>query len=298
VNHEPSLLREIVEFPDDRGPRLIYADWLDERDDPRGELIRVQFALAFGRPSPERAAALRTRESELISRHAAQWIGPLRRHLEGWSFRRGFVERIKLSAAGFLKHADELTRAFPLREIVLTGPCDGVERLAALPALRGIRHLGFERGWLAHAAATLGRSPHLAGLEALDLRNNGIGTAALRELVHSPHLPSLRRLFLGRNPGLADESLRLLRDGRLARQLRGLDLRRCGITDAGVRDLSTNHRLLSRLDWLDLRENSVSLAGFETLLASPFWREGTSLRVSPRHARRLRVHSGEIVRHD
>ena len=30
----------------DRLPRLVYADWLDERSDPRGELLRVDVALA------------------------------------------------------------------------------------------------------------------------------------------------------------------------------------------------------------------------------------------------------------
>jgi uncharacterized protein (TIGR02996 family) len=36
------LIRAIIEDPDDDGPRLVYADFLDERNDPRGELIRVQ----------------------------------------------------------------------------------------------------------------------------------------------------------------------------------------------------------------------------------------------------------------
>ena len=34
--------------PDDDLPRLIYADWLDDRGDPRGEFIRLQLANQFG----------------------------------------------------------------------------------------------------------------------------------------------------------------------------------------------------------------------------------------------------------
>ncbi|MEQ8791217.1 MAG: TIGR02996 domain-containing protein [Pirellulaceae bacterium] len=294
VNHESSLLREIVDFPDDQGPRLIYADWLDERDNPRGELIRVQFALAANGQNAERMAGLRARESELISRHAAQWLGPLRRHLESWTFRRGFVERIKLSGDSFLQHAEQLTRAFPLREVVLTGPIDAVERLAALPALAGIRHLGFERSWLAHGAEALGRSPHLAALETLDLRNNGIGAATLRDLAHSSCLPALRQLLLGRNRGLGDDGVRLLAAAPLMRRLRGLDWSGCGVGDAGARTLATC-RCLSGLDWLDLTENSISLAGFDMLLASPYRRNRMSLRIPPRLARRLRRHGERVV---
>src|SRR5262249_27667768 len=35
----------IIENPDDDSLRLIYADWLDDRGDPRGEFIRIAVAL-------------------------------------------------------------------------------------------------------------------------------------------------------------------------------------------------------------------------------------------------------------
>src|SRR5262245_4176194 len=38
---ETSCLRAIREEPDDDAPRLIYADWLEERGDPRGEYLRL-----------------------------------------------------------------------------------------------------------------------------------------------------------------------------------------------------------------------------------------------------------------
>jgi uncharacterized protein (TIGR02996 family) len=38
---EASFLRAIREEPDDDAPRLIYADWLEERGDPRGEYLRL-----------------------------------------------------------------------------------------------------------------------------------------------------------------------------------------------------------------------------------------------------------------
>ncbi len=42
-----AFLEAIIGRPDDDGPRLAYADWLDERGDAaRAEFIRVQIALA------------------------------------------------------------------------------------------------------------------------------------------------------------------------------------------------------------------------------------------------------------
>jgi uncharacterized protein (TIGR02996 family) len=71
---EDELLAAVVRAPDDDGPRLIYADWLEERGDPaRAELIRVQCALAAGppddqRPRLERRARLARRSSSVVSK--------------------------------------------------------------------------------------------------------------------------------------------------------------------------------------------------------------------------------------
>lgn len=46
---DEAFIRAIVDAPCDDAPRLIYADWLDERDDPRGAYLRaeVEFAASF-----------------------------------------------------------------------------------------------------------------------------------------------------------------------------------------------------------------------------------------------------------
>src|SRR5206468_3722921 len=45
MSDRAAFLRAICERPDEDGPRLVYADWLEERGDPRGEFIRVQCRL-------------------------------------------------------------------------------------------------------------------------------------------------------------------------------------------------------------------------------------------------------------
>src|SRR5688572_24395000 len=45
MDTEAGFLQAIRERPDDAVHRLVYADWLDERDDRRGEFLRVHLAL-------------------------------------------------------------------------------------------------------------------------------------------------------------------------------------------------------------------------------------------------------------
>src|SRR5262245_8003222 len=40
-----ALLADIAEQPDEAAPRLVYADWLEEHGDARGEFVRLHLAL-------------------------------------------------------------------------------------------------------------------------------------------------------------------------------------------------------------------------------------------------------------
>jgi uncharacterized protein (TIGR02996 family) len=46
MNPADAFVLAIAQSPDDDS-RLMYADWLDDRGDPRGELIRVQCPRPF-----------------------------------------------------------------------------------------------------------------------------------------------------------------------------------------------------------------------------------------------------------
>ena len=70
-----ALLRTIRERPDDDGPRLVYADWLEEHGDPRGEFIRIQCQLAKLPPWDPRRRALEEREADLLAVHDYDWLG-------------------------------------------------------------------------------------------------------------------------------------------------------------------------------------------------------------------------------
>ena len=78
MSHGDAFLQAILAEPDDDAPRLIYADWLEERGDPRGAFIRLQCALErFGPFDPARPD-LEDEASELLYLHEEEWTAPLR----------------------------------------------------------------------------------------------------------------------------------------------------------------------------------------------------------------------------
>jgi uncharacterized protein (TIGR02996 family) len=182
-----AFLRAIKETPDDDTPRLVFADWLEEQGEPRGDFLRLQCALARldrGDPAREPLAA---RERELQKRHAAEWLGPLRGLAERWKFRRGLV-RIKLAARRFSSatvarwtttEAYAWVDGLSLHEV---GPV-ALAKLVASPSLGDISTLDLSDNRIGNAGAeALAASPHLARLTSLNLRNNAIGAAGARAL--------------------------------------------------------------------------------------------------------------------
>src|SRR5215471_21575437 len=62
---DANFIQPILATPEDASLRLIYADWLEERGDPRGEYLRCQCARAALPPTDRKHSALRRREKEL-----------------------------------------------------------------------------------------------------------------------------------------------------------------------------------------------------------------------------------------
>ncbi len=62
MNEEAGFIAALLAEPNDRTTLLVYADWLDERNDPRAEYLRL---LASKRPDQRRLGQLR-REFDLV----------------------------------------------------------------------------------------------------------------------------------------------------------------------------------------------------------------------------------------
>jgi uncharacterized protein (TIGR02996 family) len=72
-NQQAAFLAAIHDHPDNDGPRLRFANRLEEQGDPRGEFIRVQCALARLDEDDPRREELERREEQLLRQHGEAW---------------------------------------------------------------------------------------------------------------------------------------------------------------------------------------------------------------------------------
>lgn len=135
---ERDFLDAILAAPEDDSPRLIYADWLEERGDvartARASFIRAQCELAHTDACPEYGNWRCTCQTcQLLRQEEEAWLagrdywpdelpfvirGDATNELSCWQ--RGFVEEITLRLSDWLAHGRELVQATPLRTVRLT----------------------------------------------------------------------------------------------------------------------------------------------------------------------------------
>jgi uncharacterized protein (TIGR02996 family) len=232
------FLREILASPDDDAPRLIYADWLEERGDPRGEFIRVQCELARldtdGRTDEGRLRALRVRESELLQ-FKFLWGESIWRKVNDFEFRRGFIEKVIVNVEDFLRHAEALFAGAPIIDIEFRGWLGPeISGFARVQQLLRLRRLDLSETQLQDAGTRIiVASPYMRNVSDFRLAYNGITADGVRALVTLSWLPSLQHLDLQDNP-IADYGIRLLAEWPGSARLLTLNLRSTGMHDEGA----------------------------------------------------------------
>ena len=75
MSSEHAFLATIEAQPDDRAVRLVYADWLEERGDPRAELIRIEETMREIPVTSHHYWDLKPRRGALRERCDAAWLG-------------------------------------------------------------------------------------------------------------------------------------------------------------------------------------------------------------------------------
>ncbi len=187
---EPRLLRAILEQPADDGPRLRYADWLDDHNTldncyaARAEFIRLQVQVARG----EGGAEPRPPDGDdpdawddvvlLLQLYGDLWFPD--RGLLHPVIRRGFYQLVRCTRAAFREAAADLFSRQPVTAVRFTdcspvrlasggwGWAAGVvpeELLAGLPPAAGFDTEDAAHEALSRAAVAFGR--RLAGLPPL-----------------------------------------------------------------------------------------------------------------------------------
>ena len=109
-----AFLDQIFDHPEDQSVRLVYADWLEERGDPRGELLRLRGELASLSEKDRCRAKLRQRERELTAACDEDWLVLLER--ADWKLRYRELEPTGAHAPRWVpamqKKIGEALRAF------------------------------------------------------------------------------------------------------------------------------------------------------------------------------------------
>lgn len=207
---EDELLAAVAASPNDDGPRLVYADWLQQQDDPvrraRGEYI----ALACTTVRPKPTAKL----EELRVRHAAAWLGPVAAVTTPqrvWS--RGFLEGCTLA----LTLTPSITSVEPalehpewrvLRMLVTDGYLvDEPARLICQRAMKNLKALSTDLRVLPRIAESA-LAPRIAELAVTNhLRQPISGVAAVLD---ADCFALLRRLHLSCSASLLPMLLRVV----------------------------------------------------------------------------------------
>jgi uncharacterized protein (TIGR02996 family) len=245
-------VRRIRADPDSDAPRLVCADWLLERGDPRGEFIAVDCRLAVTPRGSSEWTALHERRKALLDE--AKWLAPL--HALGaqkTELTRGFVESAQLvgRAAASLSAACGLE---PIVDVTLTsiGPRNAAT-IARAAELRDVRSLTLDGRHLQGIDPLLA-SPLLGNVRALSIGGNvtgALGAAVASGAARPEHLTA-EIDSVGAGPLAASAVLS---------RLRRLDLRRA--TDGTMVALASAP--LADLRVLGFWESRLTAATFEAL---------------------------------
>jgi len=305
---DESFLQAIVERPDDDSIRLVYADWLEEHDQPeRAEFIRVQIERVRLPDDDPKQAALFARELRLLARHGVEWrAGPP--IFASARFRRGFIEYVEAPAGDMIEQAEELFRVAPVREICLTGMAENGQgaALASRPELARVESIRLNDmlGGPHEPAetATLLQSPNVRNIRALTVVSN-FSCGLLRQLLARTAFSRLRSLHLnmfsraGNVDRGADDAESEFEQLLVARDP-------ADNSDRGADDVAG---VLAEFPQLPLEslwvhkgrdcENSLSMGGLQRLVDSGHWRRLRELDVGVSPSNHQWPRFGELLDH-
>jgi uncharacterized protein (TIGR02996 family) len=294
TEEERALLEAIRAEPEDDASRLVYADWLEEHGHAeRAELVRVQVAIERDGPG----APLLARERDLLTRRAAEWLGPLAD--AGLRFDRGMAAACwttlpqfeagtaRLAEAGdppwvaerWLHHTGKRFTAKGLQAFVGS---PGFGRLNRFYWFGPGAHTGdgavYRWGATAAMARALANSPQSANLRRLWLIYADLGVSGARALAEARHLGRLRWLSL-RWSLLTPDGVAALAHSTALSGLTALGLDwHAAEAEEAIRALAAG-RGLSRLESLNLSWNRLGDARLRRLLKAPWAGQLKELRL-------------------
>jgi uncharacterized protein (TIGR02996 family) len=119
MSNEQGFLDAIRAHPGDDVHRLVYADWLEEHDDPRGRYLRLEIELAGLEEDDSRGPLLESELREMRQGHDPGWLEQVGKPFDVWLL--GYTAMLKIpvikairqvTALG-LKEAKDLSEQLP-----------------------------------------------------------------------------------------------------------------------------------------------------------------------------------------
>ena len=284
---EKALQACIGASPDDDLPRLVYADWLEERDQGiRAEFIRLQCEIAKLEAGPRgiinQNIPLWRRQQELLDRDWTELIGPEWAMFEGGKIYtrldRGFVDSIQLMAADFVALAGLIPQVcFVAKQLTVYQFYDTAAAMLSLPILTLNLITSIEFGefesTLEPIDDLLQSNPNQfvsaapwTRLQSLNLAQCAFDDAILPQLFPAGAYPALTELDLSHNYLTADGIISLINSG-VPQRLTRLVLGGNPIGDQGAFELADRVSQNRGLKHLNLRGTNLSSAGQSALLA-------------------------------
>lgn len=188
-----AFVEEVYGEPTDESLRLVLGDFLEEREDPRGELIRTQLTRSsLAHYEPEQLT-LRHRELELL--RLCSCFGELPDGMKPLASRAGFYDRVSCSVADFLKSHRQLIGRTAVRRLRLTGRAVRLEKLAKCESLSAITDLTLQLDQA--PASELMRviaSPFLCNLERFEVRSLANDTSLVETIALKTSVGGLSEL--------------------------------------------------------------------------------------------------------
>lgn len=199
MSDEATLRQAVLDDPDTDPPRLAYADWCAQHSDEgtraRGRLIRAQLELvgtAAQVVATGGAQRLVDTITGLLATYAPSWAPTWAGQIQDYSFIRGFVEFVQISARDLLDHGPELFAAAPIRHVDLVEVRELNEDLFRSPNFGRLRSLGLDRQGLYDIhLQLLADSDKLGELRWLSAKHNNFGLPGYAALARSESLPKL-----------------------------------------------------------------------------------------------------------
>jgi uncharacterized protein (TIGR02996 family) len=245
------LLAAVIADPDADAPRLAYADWLQRKGDPvAAGYVRAAVELPTLPPgSPRRVEVFHRLDTLERARNA--WVEA--KLLPGAGYvvrRRGFHEVLFIDPPDLVRHADELFRRGPIRDVTFDAadPADLAAALA-LPQMARIRALTVNHkdppaGFGDAVAEAIAVAPSLVSLRTLHLYRLNLKAQGAAAIAGCPALATLEELSLHANPLGSKGAVALAASPHL-RRLRLLNLEVCDIGPGGAKALAGSPVLAS-----------------------------------------------------